>query len=573
MIKKDYIPVSAAAALVLALCFAALFLSHDDLAGASDEMRHFMVFEDVSQNYDLATVSDPAFAGQFYSYADADLSLGVSASVFWIRFPLPDAAVIAAGDGVLELANPGISWIRLYFPIETDGRLQYIEKTGGQCRRPVLHDVWSTDWAFAVPANYAAGQDVFLQVKSISALRLPVVFWSVKDFSRFLIRENFFYGLFYGVLLAMLLYNLFIAFALRDRTYSFYVCYMFFMLLYQLDTHGHLALWLQWPPGIYNVLFWLGLTAAFVFSILFSNSFLQLHKTSRVYARLVKGLLAMALLFGLLGLVGLDLWANLLSRVLGLLETFMFLVLAGLRWRQGFKPALFYLIAWGTLAMGILIWILSPSRIQSEQLLMVCTAMESILLSLALSDRFKTLQSKELTLLRNVHYYHDLSLLDELTGLYNRRAMEIRVSQEIAQALLHGQPLSFAIMDIDFFKKYNDTYGHWSGDQVLKRFSKILSAMVQPPQTAFRFGGEEFVVLLPEMSPERGLVLVDQIRRQLASERFIGPDQVPVRVTVSGGITGFQRTDSLMTLLQRADQALYRAKDAGRNQILMSRNG
>ena len=557
--------------LVVALCCAGILLfltARIPVSESAVRIRNFMVFEDPAGQLDFSTICRPEFAEKFHPYEGDDLSLGMSASVFWVRFSLPPAAD-RSERLFLQFANPNISWLRVYFPVEEAQSLSYVEKQGGQSQRPIVHEVWTPDWAFVVPAGYPAGGVVFLRLESISALRLPIQLWSENEFFKNLIVKDFIYGGFYGILLAMLLYNLFIALALRDGTYSFYVLYIFFMLIYQLNAHGHLALWFQFSPGLYNVLFWLCLAAVFVFSILFTERFLQLEQARGMTRILLRGCLAAAVFCGLSGLAGKDLWANLLAHGLGVFEPVFFVAAAWFRWRRGFRPAGFYLLAWGILALGILNWVISPSRQQAENILMLATASEAILLSLALSSRFKALKVKEMQLIDNVHYYRDLSFTDDLTGLYNRRYMKEIISQEMAQAVAGQSALALAILDIDFFKNYNDTYGHWYGDQVLKRFSKIILENLYLSQTAFRFGGEEFVILFPDLTSAQALVVLDKIRRQFASEVFAGPQDSPTHATVSGGLARLQAGDSFTTLFQSADRLLYEAKAAGRNCIVV----
>jgi two-component system, sensor histidine kinase LadS len=536
-------------------------------------VTEFMIFEDVDGSCDFSVVSSPAFTASFHPYAQDTLSLGVSHSVFWVRFILPVFPYAETGAReFLQLANPNISWLDVYFPVygadDTQGAIHYVEKNGGAARRPLNHEVWDTSWAFIVPGSYARGQYVFLRLQSISSLRLPVLVWQEKAFFQSVLVKNFIYGIFYGILAAMLLYNLFIVFVLRDKTYLFYILYIFFMLVYQLDAHGHLKLWLELPYALYNSLFWLCLAAAFVFSILFTASFLQIHKGEIRDSIVIQGLLTVAVIQGLLGIAGYAIWANNIARGLGIIEPLVFIALAVSRLRRGFRPAIFYLLAWGILSWGILVWILSPNRVFAENILMLSTAAEMVLLSLALSDRFRTLRLKELMLTRNVVYYRDLSLTDELTGLYNRRYMKKRVQQEIRQALKEKQELSLLVMDIDFFKGYNDTYGHWQGDQVLRRFSKGVLEILQGRQLAFRFGGEEFVILLPDANLKEAATVAERIRQTFEAEAFVPAGGTLVHVTVSGGLTCLQTGDTETKLFQRADKALYQAKASGRNRIV-----
>jgi len=528
----------------------------------------FEIFEDVNGEYDFTTISSPAFAGQFHPSKQDVISLGISKSVYWVRFLLPSLHDMSDkhANQLLQLANPNISKLDLYIPVVNDANaanLHYIEKHAGEERYWENRDIWDTDWVFTIPQQYVQGQYVFLKLESISMLRLPILVWQEKSFFKEVFIKNIGYGIFYGILIAMFLYNLFIVFVLRDKTYLFYVLYIFFMFMYQFDAHGHLKLWLNIEYSLYNALFWLCLSAVFIFSTLFTASFLQIHADEEILSKFIKVLLTIAAVEALLGVFGYSIWSNEIARFLGIIEPLSFTALAIFRLHQGFKPAMFYLVAWGGLAVGILVWILLPYRILAANILMFATASEAILLSLALSDRFKTLRLKERALTRNVDYYRDLSLTDELTGLYNRRSLKKKMQQEISRAIQEDKSLALIVMDIDFFKKYNDTYGHWQGDQVLSRFSEVLLNILEGTQMAFRFGGEEFVILLPNAFYDDAIA----IRSDFAAEEFTPVTNSLVHVTISGGVSILKLSDTEETLFERADKALYQAKALGRNRV------
>lgn len=535
-------------------------------------ITNFEIFEDVAGTYDFATISSPAGADKFQPCPQDAISLGISKSVFWIRFLLPPADLQnGTPKRVLQLGNPNISKIDLYIPVyegKTDAII-YREKHVGAAFSSTPRDIWDADWIFPIPRRYAEGQYVYLQLNSISSLRLPVQVWQENTFLQEAFFKNISYGIFYGVLIAMFLYNLFIVFVLRDKTYLYYVLYLFFMFLYQFDAHGHLKLLLSMEYGLYNSLFWLYLAGGFVFAILFTASFLQVHKEEAIWPTLIKILLAAATLQGIVGACGYTLAANLLANSLGLLAPLSFMALATFRFCQGFHPAMYYLLAWGSLSLGIIIWIMTPYRILGSNVLMFTTATEAIFLSLALSDRFKMLRLKELALTQHVHYYRDLSLTDELTGLYNRRYLKKKMHQEIADAQRQGKNLALIVVDIDFFKKYNDSYGHWQGDQVLVRFSEVLlNVLDDAHQTAFRFGGEEFVILLPGAEDDDAAAIAERIRSDFEGQNFSPSANHFVHVTISAGLAILKNSDTEESFFQRADKALYQAKAAGRNQVV-----
>lgn len=552
----------------MAVLILVLFLSMSivEASGSALSLKNFEIFEDTEGRLSFDDISSQ----DFQPYKEDTIFIGISKSAFWLRFVLPPGAYEEVDHRyLLELDNPSISKIDLYLPVrEKEGGVSYVMKSGGQQRGFQNKEIWSPDTVVAVPRDYAAGQYVYLRLESVAALRLPVLLWQEKDFSSNFFVKNISYGIFYGILIGMFFYNLFISFVLRDKTYLYYVLYIFFMLIYQMDTHGYMNVFLNLDYSSYMASFWGCLAAAFVFSCLFTASFLQVHEDELHLSVVFKGLILIAMLQGILGIFGHSIWANKLAYFLGIAEPVFFISLAIYRVVQGFHPARYYLLAWGILSIGIVLWIVSPDRTMALHILMLSSAAEVILLSLALSDRFKMMRLKELALTRNVDYYRDLSLTDELTGLYNRRYLKRKSRQKMIEASSASKELALLVIDIDFFKKFNDAYGHWQGDQVLIRFSEVLLNVLSDEQMAFRFGGEEFVVLLPDADRDDALAVAERIRCDFAAEVFSPALGKQVHVTLSIGAAALRSKDTEASFFQRADKGLYQAKAAGRNTVV-----
>ncbi len=155
---------------------------------------------------------------------------------------------------------------------------------------------------------------------------------------------------------------------------------------------------------------------------------------------------------------------------------------------------------------------------------------------------------------------------DELTGLFNRRYLEKSLPREVKRALRHKNPLSVLILDIDDFKKYNDVYGHAAGDDVMRTVARILQLNFRTEDIPCRYGGEEFVVILPETTAEQALHVSSRFIERVRETRFdFGA------VTVSGGIAQMpMHGDSGGLLMLQADRALYRAKAEGKNAVLIA---
>jgi diguanylate cyclase (GGDEF)-like protein len=163
----------------------------------------------------------------------------------------------------------------------------------------------------------------------------------------------------------------------------------------------------------------------------------------------------------------------------------------------------------------------------------------------------------------------ELTIRDGLTGLYNHRHFQETLAAEILRSKRYAKTFSLVFLDVDFFKQYNDTHGHLHGDAVLVALSKLLIAGLRKSDIAVRYGGEEFVLLLPETSKENAFALAGTIREKIAAHPFPGRETQPQgMVTVSMGIAAFPEDGSdSSTLLHRADDALYQAKNGGRNRV------
>jgi len=170
----------------------------------------------------------------------------------------------------------------------------------------------------------------------------------------------------------------------------------------------------------------------------------------------------------------------------------------------------------------------------------------------------------------NVQMSIELAITDSLTGLYNRRYMESHLTTLVEQAATRGKPLTALVLDIDYFKAINDTHGHDAGDDVLREFATRIRKAIRGIDLACRYGGEEFVIVMPETDMAVATVVAERLRRRIASERFsIQQVASAIEVTISVGIATLDTADdTAASILKRADQALYRAKRDGRNRVV-----
>lgn len=168
----------------------------------------------------------------------------------------------------------------------------------------------------------------------------------------------------------------------------------------------------------------------------------------------------------------------------------------------------------------------------------------------------------------------EVSLKDPLTGVSNRRALDINLKQSISEAVSLKRPLCLLMCDLDHFKKLNDTYGHPVGDEILKVFSHILSENVRQGDTVARYGGEEFAIVLTRCDTSTAARIADRMRLDIASRKLAlnRNGQIISDVTASFGVAQFLTGDTPETLMKRADAKLYEAKQAGRNRIVIDKS-
>ncbi|MBV6657904.1 MAG: diguanylate cyclase [Devosiaceae bacterium] len=166
------------------------------------------------------------------------------------------------------------------------------------------------------------------------------------------------------------------------------------------------------------------------------------------------------------------------------------------------------------------------------------------------------------------------AMTDQLTGIGNRKRFDRAIDEVMVAAGATGKPFSLLVCDIDHFKKFNDTHGHQTGDQVLRLVGTTIKNTVGATGIACRYGGEEFCVILPETGVSAAQALADDIRQAVMGKELVkrSTGETLGRVTISIGVAEQTKSDDVQSLIERADKCLYAAKDAGRNRVMTERD-
>ena len=533
---------------------------------------------------------------------DAAINFGYSSSAWWLRVELePDPA--APRDWLLEVSFPTLDSVEYFGPegayMATGDRLPF-------ARRPLPH----RNFVFPVRLGETGTGTVWLRVVSEGTLTVPLRLWQAGVFWPDSQASYAVLSVYFGMLLALALYNLLLWFSLRDHNYLTYVLFAASMAVGQLSLNGlgNQFLWPDWPTWG-NLAFTVGFAAAGLFGALFTRGFLE---TRRNLPRLDGAVTGLAALFAVCIVVALAApyrLAAILTSLTGV--TFAVVaVLAGLRcWRAGRPGASTFLLAWTVLLLGVAVvglrnLNLLPTTFLSFYAMQMGSALEMLLLSFALADRINglrrakdaaqsealatkqqmvgALQRSEASLERRVaertteleeanarlrvneRQLQALAHTDTLTGLANRLLFDARLEQSMQQARRSQGQTALLLVDLDHFKAINDSYGHAIGDEVLRSAAERFRAAVREVDTVARLGGDEFAIVLAAIgSAADADRMADKIVAGLREPmRVLG---MPLEVTGSVGVAVFSGGDlSPAELVRRADRAMYAAKEAGR---------
>ena len=180
-----------------------------------------------------------------------------------------------------------------------------------------------------------------------------------------------------------------------------------------------------------------------------------------------------------------------------------------------------------------------------------------------------TLMTQVSFAIENARLFHE-AITDGLTGLFLKRYFQIQLDTELKRSRRHRRNIAILMLDIDYFKRINDTYGHLRGDTVLKGVAGVIKAIVREIDIVSRYGGDEIAIILPDTACDQAQAIAERIREKVAARRFDGDGAAPT-VTVSIGVFCGAEV-SPEDAIKNADAALYRAKEGGRNRVVVSRS-
>ena len=510
----------------------------------------------------LDEARDQLRRGAFARGHEEVLKFGIGVRPVWLRLVVDNIRQQTA-ERRLQIETSWLDRIDLY--LVHDGEM-ILHKTAGDGDAASQHPLPGLGYVFDLPLP--PGQnEIFLRVETPDPLLLPVRLLDTVQIVALQRQYDYGYGLLYGFLLALIAYNAMLYIGLRERSYLDYALYLGSFVLLNLCYTGHAYIWL-WPANTAVQQYAIPLMMVIVgcLGLRFADGFLNLRRIAPGIHRLVRWVSVLGLLLLLLIIArGQQDDAVHFAFVFVLMFSIIMVWLGIIAIRQGQVSGRYFLAAAlvamaGFTTTALAVWFgiaYSPLAYHAAGWGVVA---EGILLALALAYRMRQYQSARL-------HAERLARTDPLTSLSNRRAFLEYAGPVWSSARRSQRPLAVMMVDIDHFKSINDTHGHVMGDRVLQAVSRTLTEVCRGGDITARWGGEEFVILLPETSAAQAAQLAERLRVKIASLR-LGSQRKPISLSASFGIAErIDQHDNLERLIHEADEWLYRAKTSGRNRV------
>lgn len=527
------------------------------------------------------------------------LSFGFDPVYYWVRIKLSQYPLASApGNWILESGYPLMDHMH-FFLLQGDKVLDQ-EETGNNlpyAQRRIDVPGFAFRFSNSTPADH-----IYIAAHTESSVQFPLTVLPEADYWQQRVPTVAADAAFHAVLLSMLAYNFLIFLLTRDPLFLLYTASIGSIALMMATLHGwsYALLWSD-SPRLNDMMVLLTIACSEVFTALFGIRFLRLKK---LHSGMYKALLGTVIAAAVLGALSFVFSYAMMIRLLVGLAVFMTLttlLLGVILWRETrsrdvflFFLALSFLLS-GLATYALMNFGLLPMTLITSHSAELGHVIQVILLALSLADRHNrermariaaqdviiSMQNeanavldqkvKERTedLERANRRLQEESTTDALTQVRNRRYFDQRFFTLFQEAFRQQSPLALLLVDIDHFKQFNDNYGHQTGDLVLQQVASAMQKVVRRPMDSiYRYGGEEFAILLPITDEEGAMTVAEQLRKRVSSVR-ISHQGKELGLTVSVGVCAgvpLHREDQ-QELYEAADKALYTAKESGRNRV------
>lgn len=530
----------------------------------SDQLTIFVDSDHLSE-HDILSKQD-----QFIPIDQAKVSGDVSDAIYWVKLPL-SSSYDSKRDLLLELKKPHLSTVTLY---SIDKNKLIEQETIGYSLPYDTRIIKHHNLVFQLHLQPDTTSTYLLKIQSDSFFQAPVSIWDPNAFSANNYEFQTLHGIFYGIMLAMIIYNSFLFLSLREKSYLYYILYIIGFTLMQSIWDGFAF---QWLWGDYP--WWALRSNSFIivwtslFSLQFAKHFLQLKTNAPFLNKIVTNFNIICTLAIILPFVLNIRTATMMSTIIATIAVSLILSII-LKVRFTSRESKYFVTAWALLLVGVLLNICSayqllPLNGVTLYAPKIGVLVEVMVLSLGLADKIKriTLEKEQET--RNVQTLKQSAMYDHLTKLLNRRYFLESSQETLSFANVSNQPVSLMLIDIDHFKNINDTYGHTIGDQAIEFVANQIQKVCQNYGIVGRYGGEEFIVFLNQLDHHSASQVAQELIELHRTVPFMLENGQSIYLTISIGLCSndFQEYKTVNEMILHADHSLYYAKNNGRDQV------
>ncbi|MBD1387843.1 GGDEF domain-containing protein [Neiella sp. HB171785] len=530
------------------------------------------VLEDETGQLTFSDIQQPQYQAQFQAFTPADINRGITRSHYWLKFAIRNDSQTP----LVWVLTPETSYIDdLDLYVGHNGSWVHQHRSDQQPFS--MRDLSYRLLNFRVNIGPNEQQYGYLKIsnRTLETVSIQTYISEQSAFSDYLIKENLLFGVYYGLFFGMAIFafSLWLYSGVRTSPYyGYFFIYLSWSMLMWGSLNGFNFQFL-WPnhPWLFNQTFHLIYLLVAIFAFQFSRHLLG---TKTLVPKLDKLLLALigiycgAFVLRLFGEYELVLYVSFFS----LLSMAINPIVGWLCYRQGNRYVIFYIAAWVPYSLSLVVSLTSASSdgwsrfgMSTLHLTQVAVLFECIMLILAMLTKMRHSSHQ-------LQAEAELSMVDPLTQLKNRRFIE-QCTEEFKHAKEQHVELWVLLIDLDYFKRVNDEHGHAVGDQILVELAQILKSECRSVDVAARWGGEEFIIISTVVNHQMAHIVAERIRRLFANRTSqIGNKDIAHTLSIGLAQWHIDHNQEFAECLQQADQALYQAKQNGRDQVV-SYNG
>jgi two-component system, sensor histidine kinase LadS len=574
----------------------------DPLAEFNSDMNqldltpYIMVLTDAEHSLTIEQLASGSLFSRFRPLSETGNSLGFSDATYWIKFQLKTNEALNESL-VLHYDYPYLDQLTFYRK-RPDG--SYSEDSFGDNYPFSQREINYRSLVLKLYQTPGEVQTYYLKLNTKGAMLIPVSIWKTSAFIEHVDKFALSYGFYYGIMMILMLVSAIAYYKLSDFLYLSYSLYLLNLILLQMSINGF-GFQFLWPDLYYlaNRINILVINFVVITGFLFCGLFLQVWRRKGRFKYLYNFFILVGVINVLISLVGEYSIAVILSAGVAV---FLAPVVIGsnlVAMYRGYKGAGMFLMVSGIFLLGVIIagmvfmgWV--ERNFFTFHSMQIASLFEIVILGYMLMDNLGELyKEKEQATLDAKTYLEqinlsleqevesrtrelneknrmlmELSIRDSMSGLLNHNYCIDQLKNLTSSAIRYGHDLAVIMIDIDHFKSINDQYGHPVGDNVIKEIAEILKTSTRAPDRCGRYGGEEFILLLPQTNEQGAVELAEQIRRSIMGIQIEQIDNL--QISASFGVTCFDHERQHADLISIADEALYCAKRNGRNQVVAS---